>query len=90
MALSEYRGPSNCKEIFQHLVGEKIVACFEHDRHVWIVVDGNHAFVIGGSGFAVYRHELPAEVQRLVAQRRKAIERHNAELRDMAGVTELG
>lgn len=91
MALAEYKGPSNCKDIFQHLVGEKIIACFEHDDKVWIVVEGNHAFVVGGfnGAFAVYWSEQPAEVQRVVAQRRKAIARNTRELRDMAGVTEL-
>lgn len=88
MALSEYKGPSNSSDIFQHLVGEKITACFEHDRRVWLVVESGHAFVVGGSGdsFMVYWREQPEKVQRVVDRRRKDIEQKTQELRDMAGV----
>lgn len=91
MALSEHKGPSNSTDVFRHLVGEKIVACFEEDSKVWLVVESGHGFVVGGNGaaFAVYWRVDPAEVQRVIARRRKAIERHNAELRNLAGAKEL-
>lgn len=91
MALSEYQGPSNKADIFQHLVGEKIVACFEHERRVWFVVESGHALVVGGSGSppsgSVYWRESPEKVQRIVRQRREEIEIKLREMRDMAGVS---
>ncbi len=91
--LTDYKGPSNSREIFQHLVGEKIVAAFEdYKEHttVWLVLESGDAFVLGGGpgqawGPSFWR--VPkAEVLRVVETRRANIRAGLAELRDMAGV----
>ena len=86
--LRDYKGPSNSSEIFQHMVGEKVAACFQYERRVWLVTESGHAFVVGGSGDAttVFWQEMPEKVQRVIAERRRDIHQRIRELDDMAGI----
>jgi hypothetical protein len=92
--LTKYKGASNSREIFAHLVGEKIVAAFESYEdgrtHVWLVLESGDAFVLGGGpgpacGPSFWK-ESKANVERVVAARRREIDHRLAELRDMAGM----
>jgi hypothetical protein len=85
--LTDYKGPSNCNDIFQHLVGEEIKAAFMGDDGK-IYVGSGDAFVVGGSmgTYAVYWREQKGDVDMKVRARRASIEKKLAELRDLPGV----
>jgi len=86
--LTEYKGPSNRREVFRHLVGERIAAAFEDEKgHVMLALESGAAIVFGAPGGGpTYWTATKEEVERIVAARRGVIERQLAELRDMAGV----
>lgn len=87
--LTNYKGPSNSSEVFQHLVGEKIVGAFQDSAgQVFIVVESGMSLVLSaiGSGSPAYWVKNEADTKEIVQKRRKEIEQKLAELRDMAGV----
>jgi len=84
MALQDYKGPSNNAEVFRHLVGERIAACFRDDEGlVWLVVESGTAIVLNASAFWKESRE---RVDDVVLKRRRDIERKLQELRDLPGV----
>jgi hypothetical protein len=85
--LTEYRGGSNSREVFRHILGERIVAAFEDEKgHVVLVMESGPAIVFGGrvDGLGpTYWTTSKEDIDMLVAERRKAIEGRLAELRDI-------
>ncbi len=44
MPLSEYKGPSNAREVLAHLPGERIVASFVQDERINIIFEAGCGF----------------------------------------------
>lgn len=94
--LSEYTGPSNNKDIFRYLVGEKIRAVFmaseprasSNNSYLWIVVESGEAFVLcstGGGTPSFWKNDA-SKVEEVVRARRAEIQLKLDELGDMAGI----
>jgi len=88
MALDDYKGAANSNEVFQTLVGEKIVACFLNDRgDLYLVTKCGAALVVHPNGEVLaWWVEKKADVDRIVAKRRAEIERKIAELRQLGSI----
>jgi hypothetical protein len=92
VSLVKYIGPANSVEIFQHLVGEKITACFMEDGQIWLVLESGCALVVGPGGgpengsFLVYWKERKDETSKVVSERLAHIRRQMAELQSAAGM----
>lgn len=88
MALEKMRGHGNDRETFKELIGEKVTACFEEGRELYIVF-GDNALVLtslGGECGPAFWVDGGEKLKRIISKRREGIERHLAELRDMPGV----
>lgn len=89
MSLADYKGPSNCSDIFRYLVGMKITATFQTEA-----AEGTNTYIVDESGNAIvfnskhgsYWKESKADVAKVVERRRREIEAKLAELRDLPGV----
>lgn len=92
--LTDYKGPANHGDLFKHMVGERITACFEADGAIWIVGESGAALVLTQpSGRAFEGRSRPSfwmesaeEVEKVTSKRRKEIEANLAQLRDLPGV----
>ena len=78
--LTEYKGPANNPDLFQHLVGEKITAAFQTRSQVYLVLESGEAIVFG---HASYWREDKEHVDRVVSERGTQIRSHIAELRGL-------
>ena len=89
MPLKDYTGPANSPEIFQHLVGERIVACFlAEEGRVWVVTESGDALSVGSSQVPTVYWRVPkSKVDAFVGQRRAEIERKIRELAALPGIS---
>jgi len=65
--LTESKAPGNSREIFKHLVGEKITACFGVGSQIWIVCGSGSAFVVNNAAYWVENAEA---VEKVIDKRR--------------------
>lgn len=87
--------PANDPRILEHLVGEKIVACFEaapaglrQRRYLYLVVESGHAVVLHNVDDTplAFWVERPEGVKKVVDERKEAICEQLRRLRQMAGI----
>lgn len=91
MALADYKGPANTPDVFRHLVGATVKACFQVPS---VGSQGHDTYIVDDSGCAlVFHHATGAywrasaeDVNAVVSDRRREIRRKIDELNDLYGL----
>lgn len=87
MALADYTGPANNTDILKFFVGEAIKAALVgNDGRIWLIVPSGHALIIGAFNRVAAAFEVadPKRVQEEVDARKKDLQEHIQNLRDVA------
>ena len=87
MSLADHKGSPSHPEMFKHLIGDTVKACFlDSDGRTWVLMTCGHAVVFAGpnGGTPTYWHELPESVARTVQERMASLKKKIAEVKDLA------
>lgn len=76
--LSEYKGPSNSRDLLKHLVGEKITGAFIFNSHMWITLGSGVSLVLGSGSECV-----PSYWKESAVDTKRAVERLRNDLNNM-------
>lgn len=88
MPLTSFKGPANSSEIFQHLVGERIVCAFEDRNGDKVIILGSGKGIAFGGNSGSYWPISEEDCKKLIQRRQEELIRRQEELKAM--MAELG